>query len=152
MKSLRGALQGSSWWDQNSMSQSFWREEEIQHINHIQSPSIKHILREKISYVRSFRNLHELCVAENLGDYDNILFDFKTNDYFSFEEFLLPMTFWDSCNIQNCLHRGRSHIFFCNTLGAWGLLQATTKYRSKKGRFTQEIAKPFWLPFLHFSS
>ena len=30
--------------------------------------------------------------AENLGDYDNILYDFKTNFYFSIEEFMLPMT------------------------------------------------------------
>ena len=71
-------------------------------------PSIKHILREDIlsqlenllpvnassfiSYLRSLRNLHELCVAENLGDYETILFDFKTNFDFLYEEFKLPMT------------------------------------------------------------
>ena len=38
------------------------------------------------------RNLHELRVAENLGDYANILFDFNTNFEFFFEEFRLPMT------------------------------------------------------------
>ena len=36
--------------------------------------------------------LHELCVAENLGDYETILFDFKTNFDFLYEEFNLPMT------------------------------------------------------------
>ena len=45
-----------------------------------------------VSYLRSLRTLHELCVAENLGDYENILFDFKTNFDFLHEEFNLPMT------------------------------------------------------------
>ena len=45
-----------------------------------------------ISYLRSLRNVHELCVAEELGDYEAVLFDFKTNFDFLFEEFNLPMT------------------------------------------------------------
>ena len=40
-----------------------------------------------ISYLRSLRNLHELCVAEELGDYQAVLYDFKTNFDYLYEEF-----------------------------------------------------------------
>ena len=45
-----------------------------------------------INYLRSLRNLHQLCVAETLGDFQSIIFDFKTNFDFLYEEFNLPMT------------------------------------------------------------
>ena len=45
-----------------------------------------------ISYLRSLRNLHELCVAEELGDYQAVLYDFKTNFDYLYEKFYLPMT------------------------------------------------------------
>ena len=61
-------------------------------------PSIKHILKEEnlcqlenmlpvsasafISYLRSLRNLHELCVGEELGNYQAVLYDFQTNNYY----------------------------------------------------------------------
>ena len=45
-----------------------------------------------INYLRSLRALHQLCVAESLGDYEAVLFDFKTNFEFLNEEFKLPMT------------------------------------------------------------
>ena len=37
-------------------------------------------------------NLHQLCVAEDLGDFQSVLFDFQTNFEFLYEEFNLPMT------------------------------------------------------------
>ena len=71
-------------------------------------PSIKYILQEEvlcnlenslpvtascfINYLRSLRNLHKLCVAETLGDFQSVIFDFKTNFDFLYEEFNLPMT------------------------------------------------------------
>ena len=71
-------------------------------------PSIKYNLREDvliilenklpvsassfINYFRAIRNLHELCVSEELGDFNNVLHDFKVNFEFLNEEFLLPMT------------------------------------------------------------
>lgn len=71
-------------------------------------PSIKYNLREDvliilenklpvsassfINYFRAIRNLHELCVSEELGDFYNVLHDFKVNFEFLNEEFLLPMT------------------------------------------------------------
>ena len=71
-------------------------------------PSIKYILQEEvlvslennllvsassfINYLRSLRNLHQLCVAETLGDFQSVLFDFQTNFEFLYEEFNLPMT------------------------------------------------------------
>ena len=45
-----------------------------------------------INYFRAIRNLHELCVSEELGDFYNVLHDFKVNFEFLNEEFLLPMT------------------------------------------------------------
>ena len=45
-----------------------------------------------ITYLRSLRNLHELCVAEQLGDYEAVLYDFQTNFDYLYEEFNLPMT------------------------------------------------------------
>ena len=36
--------------------------------------------------------MHQLYVAESLGDYEAVLFDFKTNFEFLNEEFKLPMT------------------------------------------------------------
>ena len=42
--------------------------------------------------MRSLRNLHQLCVAEKLGDFQSVIFDFKTNFDFLYEEFNLPMT------------------------------------------------------------
>ena len=36
--------------------------------------------------------MHQLCVAETLGDYEEVLFDFKTNFEFLNEEFKLSMT------------------------------------------------------------
>ena len=45
-----------------------------------------------LSTIRSLRNLHQLCVAETLGDFQSVLFDFQTNFEFLYEEFNLPMT------------------------------------------------------------
>ena len=36
--------------------------------------------------------MHQLCVAENLGDYEAVIFDFKTNFEYLNEEFKLSMT------------------------------------------------------------
>ena len=45
-----------------------------------------------ISYLWSLRNLHELCVAEQLGDYEAVLYDFRTNFDYLYGEFNIPMT------------------------------------------------------------
>ena len=45
-----------------------------------------------ISYMRSIRELHYLCTQGTLGDYQLILFDFKTNFDFLYMEYGLPMT------------------------------------------------------------
>ena len=74
----------------------------------LNGPSIKYLLQEEvlvslentlpvsassfITYLRSLRSLHQLCVAETLGDYEEVLFDFKTNFEFLNEEFKLSMT------------------------------------------------------------
>ena len=42
--------------------------------------------------MRSIRELHYLCTQNELGDYQLILHDFRTNFNYLFEEFRLPMT------------------------------------------------------------
>ena len=45
-----------------------------------------------ITDLRSLRSFHQLCEVETFGDYEEVLFDFKTNFEFLNEEFKLSMT------------------------------------------------------------
>ena len=45
-----------------------------------------------LSYMRSIRELHYLCTQNELGDYQLILHDFRTNFNYLYDEFRLPMT------------------------------------------------------------